>query len=463
MATSREEFVNLCYEQYAGNTVECEKISTFERTYQPSDAIRWYAREPFVFEILNKALRTHDVDTVFKLRFLLRDIYDQLYTEQINYFLELEAKHEEEMLKKMLFSWRGQKVSLEEFDKLRSSQGEYVSMNSFFSTSQNKQVALMFAQSNDKNKISILFHIESDICSIYSKPFAHVAHLSPFAEEEEILFMAGAIFQITDIYYDDKVDHCWIIKLVLSDEKNTKLHELLTYLIDEILPVETNLMNLGNVLMRMGLFDKAEQYYQRHLESLPPENQISLIHLYLELTKLAELQTKQQLSRNYLERAIDLILNRASNIDRSVQDFLHNLRCHLDDNQQFNYNQMYQLFEACYSDYSQSVEHDELKMANHYTAFGNILRAQGKLQHALANLEKSLEIQLKLRPENHPTLAQLYEDIGNLHLMKKDYTSALIPYQRALVIRSASLPPQHPDITKLHDIIAEIFKQNSAT
>lgn len=92
LETSLDEFVNLCLDQYAGNATQCAKIAEFKRSYRPSDAIMWYTKEPFVYEILKKALRIQDINTIFTYRFLIHDISVQLDDEQIQYCICLEKQ-----------------------------------------------------------------------------------------------------------------------------------------------------------------------------------------------------------------------------------------------------------------------------------------------------------------------------------------------------------------------------------
>ncbi|CAF1144495.1 unnamed protein product [Didymodactylos carnosus] len=55
--SERLEFVEFCKQQYVGNEIQLKKIDKFEQTYDPSQALEYYIKEPFVYRILNKALR----------------------------------------------------------------------------------------------------------------------------------------------------------------------------------------------------------------------------------------------------------------------------------------------------------------------------------------------------------------------------------------------------------------------
>jgi tetratricopeptide (TPR) repeat protein len=460
MIGALDDCINLCHELYIGNDVQCTKISTFKETYKPSDAVWWYTKEKFIYELLNKALRIQDIDTVFTFRFLIYDICEQLDNEQVNNFLKLAEEPVELASKKIVNSWRGQQMSVEEFEKLRHSEGQYISINSFFSTSKDKQVALIFSESID-NKISVLFEIESDICSVVSRPFADVTNLSLFFYEEEILFMTSAVFKIMSVHYDDEIDHIWIIKLILCDERDTQLNKILRELIDEILPRKTNFMSIGHVLMRMGLHDKAEQFYQRHLKTLPSDDKASFIQAYMNLTVLAEAKEDHHLAISHWKTVIDMTMNQFPTVHNSMQEILYSVNnCLARTIQQSDYDKMFQFIQKSHLERLATVGHDHLETANSYALFSYISRVQGKLDEALKNLNIGLEIALKVLTENHPRLGELYEAIGDLHASKKDYNLALLSYKKALLIKSTSLPNYHADITKLRDTIAAIHEQH---
>jgi len=51
-------------------------IDEFEIDYSSENALWWYSRDSFLYGMLNKALRTQDIDTLFLFRFFIRDIYE---------------------------------------------------------------------------------------------------------------------------------------------------------------------------------------------------------------------------------------------------------------------------------------------------------------------------------------------------------------------------------------------------
>ncbi|CAF2830688.1 unnamed protein product [Rotaria sp. Silwood2] len=91
--------------------------------------------------------------------------------------------------------YRGQGMSIYEFEKLRQSIGGLLSFNNFLSTSMNKDVSLMFCPTSysDPDIIPILYEMEIDPTQ-KSTAFASLTNMSQFDSEEEILFSMHAVF-----------------------------------------------------------------------------------------------------------------------------------------------------------------------------------------------------------------------------------------------------------------------------
>jgi hypothetical protein len=156
-------------------------IDRFEREYRPESVIFWYTKESFLYSELNRALRTMEGDIIIKMGFFIHDLHYQieyLHQQQIN-----------AGRKKSFTVYRGQCLSKKDFDMLLQTKGGLLSFNNFLSTSEQENVANMFAESTmyDDNLIGILFEISVD-SYISLAPFTFIRDLSHFDQEEEILF-----------------------------------------------------------------------------------------------------------------------------------------------------------------------------------------------------------------------------------------------------------------------------------
>lgn len=74
----RRQFVEFCRKYYAADVNELHVIDEFNHSYQTHSPAWWYTRECFLYKMLNKALRTHDIDILCKMGFFARDLHQQL-------------------------------------------------------------------------------------------------------------------------------------------------------------------------------------------------------------------------------------------------------------------------------------------------------------------------------------------------------------------------------------------------
>ncbi|CAF4412546.1 unnamed protein product [Didymodactylos carnosus] len=61
---AKKEMLEKCRAYYYGNKKELTNIDGFELTYVSNEAIFWYTKDGFVHKLINKALRTEDIDAL---------------------------------------------------------------------------------------------------------------------------------------------------------------------------------------------------------------------------------------------------------------------------------------------------------------------------------------------------------------------------------------------------------------
>lgn len=262
-----DELISFLRKTYEGNKEMLRLLRIFHNYYSPEKAIRWYTSEPFFYDTINTALRQQDIHTMFLWRSFLFDIYKQLEKSQL--------KHRKTV-------YRGQRISKVELETLRNSIGQLISVNSFWSTSEDRQMAVFFAESNGvfSNMVAVLFEIEAEPLLVDKKPFADIVEYSQFPDEHEILFMFGSIFRVGDV--KQETESMWIIKLNLCDDDDEDLQEILKYMQEQNGKGKTDLRTLGKLMSKMGDYELAEKYYRRFLDELPP-NDILRPSIYKEI------------------------------------------------------------------------------------------------------------------------------------------------------------------------------------
>jgi tetratricopeptide (TPR) repeat protein len=76
-----------CRKFYNDNIPQLDIIHEFENNYRSKSPIWWYTRECFTYQMLNRALRTLEGDTIINMGFFIRDLHQQiqqLHQKQVN-------------------------------------------------------------------------------------------------------------------------------------------------------------------------------------------------------------------------------------------------------------------------------------------------------------------------------------------------------------------------------------------
>ena len=216
---SLDDLVYYCQNIDPTNTDLLRVINKIRSAYQPNKAIWWYSREPCVFELINRALRLLEGDIIINLGFLIRDIHyqiKQLHNEQM-----YEFQGERRCL------YRGQGLSLIDFEKLKKNKGQLMSFNSFLSTTKDRDVGFAFANCNSMGEgmVGILFVINID-SKIKSTPFANIEKESQFSNEMEILFSMHSVFRTGNIKCLDDHQRLFEVQLTLTADDDVELRQL---------------------------------------------------------------------------------------------------------------------------------------------------------------------------------------------------------------------------------------------
>ncbi len=187
------EFLTHCREQFVSNTTALKNVDEIETEYPLHQPIWWYTYGCFLYSMLNRALRLMEVDRIIKMGFFIQDLHNhiaELYAEQYG------GHHHSDSF----IVYRGQGLSLTDFDQLIKTKGGLMSFNNFLSTSLDRAVSFAFADSNKDNPdlVGVLFEITINP-SISSTFFANIHDVSAYQKEEEILFSMHSVFRIGQV------------------------------------------------------------------------------------------------------------------------------------------------------------------------------------------------------------------------------------------------------------------------
>ena len=445
-AQSVKDLANYCRTFYEDNNIELNIIDEFERDYRPRSSIWWYTRECFTYQMLNRALRNLEADTIINMGFLIRDLHRQIE--------KLHEKQVSEYRGQTFIVYRGQSLAVTDFEKLRKTKGGLMSFNSFLSTSKNREVSRRFAKNalRKTNMVGVLFQMTIDP-SVSSTPFADIRKVSYFQKEEEILFSMHTVFRIGEIKRIDSKDPLYQVELQLTSDEDPQLCALTERIRKETLG--TGWQRLGHLLLKIGQFNKAEELYKVLLEQTTDESEKA--HYYHQLGSANDNQCEYEKAISYFEKGLEIdqkilppnhpdLAISYNNIGMVYQNMGENSKALL-------------FYEKALEIYRKSLSSNDPHLATSYNNIGEVHRNMGRYSKALSFYEKALEIYQKSLPSNHPLLSTSYTNIGSTFDGMKQYSKALSYFEQALAIKQHSLPPNHHSIRNVQQWIETVKKK----
>jgi hypothetical protein len=74
------EFLTYCCEQFVNSTTELKNVDKIAKEYSHYQPIWWYTYPCFLYSMLNKVLRTIEVNLIVKMGFFVRGLYNHIAT-----------------------------------------------------------------------------------------------------------------------------------------------------------------------------------------------------------------------------------------------------------------------------------------------------------------------------------------------------------------------------------------------
>lgn len=439
--TDRNELINRARREYQDNKNELDIINEFEKNYSPDRALWWYTRESFLYRQLNKALRTQNIDSMFVFRFFIRDIEKQLKDQQCP---------------SSICVYRGQLMFNEEFQLLKESIGQLISMNSFLSTTIDRRVALSFLYSSTSSDHvqRVLFEIEADPQMEGIRAFADITSLSYFAGESEVLFMLGSIFRLVSI--DCHEQGVWILRLKLCGNNDLDLQAVFDHMKNQHGSGETTLLSLGLTLCEMGRYDEAEKFFRRLLKEIPADHE-DIAACYHNLGNLFDHTGDYPASLNWHEKALETMLRTLKPYDSNIATSYNSIaavHAKMGSNEQ-----AIECYVKAYEIWARIYGEDHPNIALCLSNIAGIHLTHGKFELALEYLQKALAIYQRHLPSNHHQLGDLQNNIGTVYLCLNALDQAFEHLNMALKIKQVCLPAQHPDLAMTYCNIGLIYEK----
>lgn len=441
-STRNEGLIALCKEEYRSNPIELRVIREFEEDYSPVRALWWYTRNSFLYRLLNRALRMQNIDLLYHFRFFLSDLREQL---------------EEHRCSDSLRHYRGQLMSTDELRQLQASIGQMISINSFLSTSLDRNVAVLFLaeSSPSDNTERILIEIISDPKLEGTKPFANITSFSCFPQEEEILMMPGSIFRLVNV--NEQGDQIWIVQLVLCSDND---HEL-KLVVEQMkrnnggAEKETNLFSLGTLLLNMAQYDQAEKYFHDYLDRLPHDHQ-DVPRCYHSLGVLMTKTDQLDLGLRWHEKSLEFMLRTLQSDDPRIANLY--LDIGIVHRKKGDSKPALESFQTALRILQQAYGDDHLDVTKCLNSMGYVYVCMENFPDAIGSFRKALMINEKLLTPSHPFVGSCHSSLANGYRCIGNYDQARVHATLSLQILQKSLPPQHYGIAWALEILGRIHE-----
>jgi tetratricopeptide (TPR) repeat protein len=440
------EFLTHYQEQLGGNTIELSNVEKLRKEYRDHQPIWWYTYNCFLYSMLNRALRMMEVDFIIKMGFFVRDLHNHivlLHAEQYGRQNHLDP----------FIVFRGQGLLQMDFNQLMKTKGGLMSFNNFLSTSLDRVVSLAFAESNqnDPDLIGILFEITINP-SISSSTFANIENVSYFKGEEEILFSMHSVFRIGQVKQIDKNNRLWQVDLTLTDDNDPQLQALTEQMREETREW-TGWFRLGQLMIKLGQFNKAEELYEILLQQTTNEGEKE--HLFYHLGWANLCLGKYHEAIGFLEKALQIGQKTHPATHPNLATCYNNIGgvC----TSMGEYSKALSYYEKVVEIYQKTLPANHPHLATSYNNIGKVYYNMGEYSKALSYYENAFEIWYKTLPANHPDLATSYNNIGEVCISMGEYLKALSYYEKVIEICHKALPPNHPSLATSYNNSGSVY------
>jgi tetratricopeptide (TPR) repeat protein len=442
------EFIAYCREQFAGKEDELKNINKFELEYGPKTPVWWYTYECFLYPMLNRALRTMDINIIVRMGFYISDLHRHIEKLHLQQFGRSRSG-------KTFTVHRGQGLSKTDYEQMMKNKGGLVAFNNFLSTSKDRKVSLNYARETLSNPDTVgILIVMTMNPSQTTTPFACIDDVSDFPEENEVLCSMHSVFRIQNIKPLRENQRLFQMDLTLTSDNDKDLR-LLTNRMRKDMKGSTGWFGLGELLRKMGQVDKAESVHLACLDQNICDREKA--DIYHELGGIKDHRAEYKEAIVFYEKALDIYRQILPPNHLSLAVSYNNIGMVYRKLRDYSKSLSYYLKDLEISEEALSPNHPDLGTS--YNNIGVVYKNMGDYPKALSYYEKALEIRQKSLPPNHPDVGGSYNNIGSLYGQMGDYHKARPYFEKSLEIKQQSLPPNHPDLGASHNNIGLLWKK----
>lgn len=456
----QKDFLDYCRLQYENNSVELKLIDQFEEDFTPMKSIWWFTRDCFVRKMIQRALRTQEVDILFKMRLIIQTINKQIKEKEFQRTV-----------------YRTMQLDLEQVKKIKDNDNGFLSFGTFLDCSLEKSTSMKYSE----DKVTIQFMIQTNF-GIEIEQIRHPNSTS------EVLLPFDNIYQINGI--EELNEHCAIIELIHIDQQDEKYQQLtnemrsdiegpvviiqlgkLLLINDRYLHADylarllfddqsfkdnpTLLASLAAVHHLLGSQDNKqnnhraarlqfEQSLKIFLSFVPEDNQI-LSATYNNIGSMYYQDDEHDQAIIYHQKALQCQLKATSPDIEAIATYSGNIGAvYLDqkkyDEALFNYKRSLQILQ-------QSIPGGEsASIAMVYDRIASVYWRMERPDDALPYYQKALQMELKFLPENSHKISVSYFNLSTAYAKLNRLDEAIDAAEKSVQQLLKSVPPDHPEV-----------------
>lgn len=444
--------------------------------------------------MLNKALRTPDLDILYRLRLFIQHLHQQIANESLS------VSDEQSTIVHL-----GQTIHRNDLEDLIKSlhSSSYLFFNQFltgtFSLSKSIDVALDLPRPSEEF-LPVILHLD---LSTHLK-YANTSSLRYLVNgHDEVLLNLGILSKIIKI---DRIDESQnktyasihlqlmelksehhlrdliaskrkdilvpsplisLIKLMLMVNQESRAEQL----IESLYPDETMASNpefqgalaaschlVGAAAHQKGDFKRAVNLFHLSLKTFlrfMPEDSVQLSPTYNNIGSMYFRQEDYEQALLYHEKALQVQIKSSTPNLSSMASYSNNIGVvYL---KQGQCQKAIKAFSRALQLLQQLDEDNQSDLASTHDNLGDAYLLLEHYEQALAHYTKALQIQRSVKPENPQALASFNNSIGNVYHRLQRYADALIYFQRAVKYQEEYLPKTHPSFASLYNNIGSMY------
>jgi tetratricopeptide (TPR) repeat protein len=450
---SKQDMLDKCENYYQFEKTQRKMIEKIQKKYTQMGPIEWYKSDCFLHKLINRALRSENIELLYSFRFFIIDLCLAIENNRLNDGGCLKL-------------YRGQTISVEELEKFKQNIGNIISVNGFFSTTRDINVALAFTSSaiTTNNFKSVLFEICADP-SLKTTVFADVGDYCQPGDEQEILFNLNSLFEILAVTFNSKYQ-MWVIQLQTTDKGPAIIEENLKS-IEEGMNYHSPIIYFGRLLLyELGQIDEAETYFNKLLELLPSDHPdiasvydwIGVVHHKRSKLSIGNNKTTRlNLAFENYEKAYTIRRNLLPHDHRHIASSLYDFANIAEE--RGNFGEAISFCQQALNIDEKTYKDDHEHKAEIIKKIGILYRKQGDFENSLKYIRQALDIFQRKLPSQHPHIAMCLRSIGEVYLKQKEFDTALDYFRQKLEMDEKCSPPDHYYLTGDLDKIVDTYKK----